>query len=364
MPFTVEQQGVSRQNRGESHFGTCRALLSSQLQIPGINNQLVKFMVALLHPLGAGKQIPIDRAVVVVGRSPDCDSVLDISSKISRMHCALIQVDNTFHIRDLGSMNGVWVNGKRVDRQQQLQNGAKVAIGDVQFKFYQNVQPASRGARKVAPADASQHVPVLIEETLTADAIDDVVELVEVVEAVELIDDVIELNEQSGFSDQNDSLDAVEVVDIADAAYDSETVNLKYNAQQGAEAEFCLHDSVEVVEADEPVEVIEEFDIIEDVDVVEEVDVIESSFQADLVDVIEDGQFIEVVEDIHVVEEIVDEDLVDVITIDDAEVIEDVDQVDVVDDADVIEDVQIIHDVEVIDEPEPPFQPRPRRRRR
>jgi pSer/pThr/pTyr-binding forkhead associated (FHA) protein len=49
-------------------------------------------MVAVLHPLNDGNQIVLDRAVILVGRSPDCDAVLTGSSKISRMHCALVQV--------------------------------------------------------------------------------------------------------------------------------------------------------------------------------------------------------------------------------------------------------------------------------
>ena len=70
-------------------------------------------MVAVLHPTGPGSQIVIDRAVVLVGRSADCDAIIDFSSRISRMHCVFVQVDADYYIRDLGSMNGVRVNGER-----------------------------------------------------------------------------------------------------------------------------------------------------------------------------------------------------------------------------------------------------------
>lgn len=96
-------------------------------------------MTALLHQLGGGRQIPIDRAVVLVGRSAECDFVLDSSSKISRIHCAVVQVDSDYYLRDLGSMNGVWVAGQKVVRQQRLQNGVEVCIGDVRFLFLENV---------------------------------------------------------------------------------------------------------------------------------------------------------------------------------------------------------------------------------
>ena len=88
-------------------------------------------MVAVLQPLKQGKVIPIDRAVVMVGRGSDCDAIITDSQKISRRHCCLVQVDNAYYIRDLGSMNGIWVNGKRVSRESPMQLGDKVQIGDV-----------------------------------------------------------------------------------------------------------------------------------------------------------------------------------------------------------------------------------------
>jgi pSer/pThr/pTyr-binding forkhead associated (FHA) protein len=109
-------------------------------------------MVALLHPIGQGHQIPVDRAVVLIGRSPECDAVIDFSSKISRLHCALVQVDSTYFIRDLGSMNGVYVAGVRVEKCSRLSNGIEVSIGDVQFQFYENVQVAQKPLRKPVQA--------------------------------------------------------------------------------------------------------------------------------------------------------------------------------------------------------------------
>ncbi|MCH2202931.1 MAG: FHA domain-containing protein [Fuerstiella sp.] len=101
-------------------------------------------MVAILKPLKNNKPIPIDRAVILVGRSEDCDVVINGSRKISRKHCCLVQFDDCFLIRDLGSTNGVWVNGKRINQESEIQDGDCVAIGDVQFRFYpEGVKPSS-----------------------------------------------------------------------------------------------------------------------------------------------------------------------------------------------------------------------------
>ena len=107
-------------------------------------------MVAILQPLKNSKSIPIDRAVVLVGRADQCDVVITGSKKISRRHCCLVQSDTTYLIRDLGSTNGVWINGKRVNLEGEMREGDQVAIGDVMFHFYPD--GARKPARPAPPA--------------------------------------------------------------------------------------------------------------------------------------------------------------------------------------------------------------------
>jgi len=97
-------------------------------------------MVAVLQPVKPGKIIAIDRAVVLVGRSSDCDNVINGSQKISRRHCCLVQVDTDYYVRDLGSMNGVWLNNERVNREAKLSIGDRLTIGDVEFLFHPNAR--------------------------------------------------------------------------------------------------------------------------------------------------------------------------------------------------------------------------------
>jgi predicted component of type VI protein secretion system len=95
-------------------------------------------VVAVLQPLKKSKSIPIDRAVILVGRAEQCDVVITGSKKISRRHCCLVQSDSIYLIRDLGSTNGVWLNGKRIHMEGEMSDGDQVAIGDVQFYFFAN----------------------------------------------------------------------------------------------------------------------------------------------------------------------------------------------------------------------------------
>lgn len=86
-----------------------------------------------LEPKSDGPTIPLDKAVLFFGRHPDCDVRLMGSPKVSRRHCCIAQVNDRRVVRDLGSMNGVQVNGKRVAREQDLAAGDELIVGDVAF---------------------------------------------------------------------------------------------------------------------------------------------------------------------------------------------------------------------------------------
>jgi pSer/pThr/pTyr-binding forkhead associated (FHA) protein len=65
----------------------------------------------------------LDRVLVVIGRHRNCDARL-VSPRVSRWHCCITQVDGEVWVRDLGSTNGTWIDGRRV-------SSARLRIGDV-----------------------------------------------------------------------------------------------------------------------------------------------------------------------------------------------------------------------------------------
>jgi pSer/pThr/pTyr-binding forkhead associated (FHA) protein/ribosomal protein L40E len=70
-----------------------------------------------------------------IGRSPDCGIFLD-DVTVSRRHAVLAQQDNRFVIEDQGSLNGTFVNRKRVERAE-LSDGDEVQIGKYRLTFLQ-----------------------------------------------------------------------------------------------------------------------------------------------------------------------------------------------------------------------------------
>lgn len=69
----------------------------------------------------------------LVGTAVDCDVVLT-DRRISRKHCVIRYEGGQFHLADLDSSNGTYVNDERVQKQELIDNDV-LTLGDVRFKF-------------------------------------------------------------------------------------------------------------------------------------------------------------------------------------------------------------------------------------
>jgi pSer/pThr/pTyr-binding forkhead associated (FHA) protein len=65
---------------------------------------------------------------ITLGRD-DCDVVLS-DPEVSRRHAVVLESPEGFAIEDLGSTNGTWVNGERIDRPEPLHAGDEVRLGN------------------------------------------------------------------------------------------------------------------------------------------------------------------------------------------------------------------------------------------
>ena len=120
-------------------------------------------MSAQLVPIKVGSTpaIPMARPVLLIGRHLDCDFRIDIP-QVSRRHCCLAMAYDRLVIRDLGSRNGVRVNGRLVE-EVQLRPGDEVAIAHFIYRveWNQPVPPiSSRPAPRQAPV-APDPVPII-----------------------------------------------------------------------------------------------------------------------------------------------------------------------------------------------------------
>ena len=119
-------------------------------------------MPARLVPLTAGTApvVALQRPVILIGRHPECDVRIDLP-QVSRRHCCVALAYDRLLIRDLGSRNGLRVNGRLVD-EVCLRPGDEVAIAQVLYRFEDRDPPAARPAAPPPPPPADPSDPDLI----------------------------------------------------------------------------------------------------------------------------------------------------------------------------------------------------------
>ena len=90
----------------------------------------VPHLVVLKPGSDRGRQIPLDRDYLVVGRERTCDVRFDDPS-VSRTHAALQRRGNTVYVEDLGSSAGTFVNGVATTAVRELHTGDVLSFAAV-----------------------------------------------------------------------------------------------------------------------------------------------------------------------------------------------------------------------------------------
>ena len=105
---------------------------------------------------GTAPPIALYRPVLLIGRHPECDVRID-SPKVSRRHCCIATAYDRVLIRDLGSRNGVRVNGRLLEESttragRRAGNRAHLVSPGGGGRATRRAGPAGRGAgRRVRP---------------------------------------------------------------------------------------------------------------------------------------------------------------------------------------------------------------------
>lgn len=84
--------------------------------------------------LVAGRRLLVAPRGATIGRSRDCDIVLEDSS-ISRRHAELRPAGQGWVVEDLGSTNGVRINGNTVHGPREVRTGDRIEIGSTEMLF-------------------------------------------------------------------------------------------------------------------------------------------------------------------------------------------------------------------------------------
>jgi pSer/pThr/pTyr-binding forkhead associated (FHA) protein len=105
----------------------------------------------MLQP--GGPAIELKCSGMVLGRHTEADVRLPLPD-VSRRHCRFIFADNAWHIEDLGSLNGVFVNGQRV-QQATLHETDIIGIGGFVFQVQFNLASSNAPAGTAEPPETS-----------------------------------------------------------------------------------------------------------------------------------------------------------------------------------------------------------------
>jgi len=91
-------------------------------------------MARLILATAEGQQAIELRPINSLGRHPN-NSIQLLDKIVSKEHCILEQRDGGFVLRDLGSLNGTYVNGERVRGETMLRHGDEIALGSTRARY-------------------------------------------------------------------------------------------------------------------------------------------------------------------------------------------------------------------------------------
>ena len=84
-----------------------------------------------------GHQYDLSDAIVDIGRQEEC--VISVpSSKVSRRHASVQRVLGRYTVTDLGSTNGTFLNGRKLDKAEVLKDGDKIQVGELVLKYMES----------------------------------------------------------------------------------------------------------------------------------------------------------------------------------------------------------------------------------
>lgn len=97
---------------------------------------LIRYPAVLVVTQGpaAGSRFELSEARVTVGRHPESDIFLD-DITVSRRHAEVYRDGLVQHVKDMGSLNGTYLNSRRVE-DAGLKNGDELQVGRFKLVFY------------------------------------------------------------------------------------------------------------------------------------------------------------------------------------------------------------------------------------
>ena len=101
-------------------------------------------LLVVQHGPNTGARFLLDADVTTAGRDTVAEIFLD-DVTVSRRHAEFRRSENGFEVRDVGSLNGTYVNRERIE-QSELRSGDEVQIGKYRLTFHPSPRRAPEGS--------------------------------------------------------------------------------------------------------------------------------------------------------------------------------------------------------------------------
>ena len=122
------------------------------------------FQLVVLRGRSATTALKLGDGVTTAGRHDDCQLRIK-SSEVSRRHCQFFEKNGMLLVKDLGSSNGTFHNGKKIEGQRVLEAGDELTIGPVKLRVEKVGQPSPAKAAGAAagpkPGDTAVPTPTV-----------------------------------------------------------------------------------------------------------------------------------------------------------------------------------------------------------
>ena len=111
-----------------------------------------------------GKKIALHEGQFLIGRGRDCQ-LRPNSELVSRHHCCIMVDESSIRVREMGSTNGTFVNGKAITKETELSNGDLLTVGPLTFALtVRGKKPEGQEA-----AEPRRHAPTIGAEDIASD---------------------------------------------------------------------------------------------------------------------------------------------------------------------------------------------------
>src|SRR5262245_42368052 len=113
MRLSLPEAGVVASLTGVLYTPRQAARTFSLRVVPRGKKRVMQAVLVMFRSDGERRSFSIARDMTVIGRREDCDLRIPLGD-VSRKHCRLVRDGDMLKVEDLGSSNGTYLNGRRV----------------------------------------------------------------------------------------------------------------------------------------------------------------------------------------------------------------------------------------------------------